>query len=174
MLDAASSSDLAAAVGSSSIPPSATDPAAVTVAAAASSETTSRPPSSVNDNVPTTAMVTTAADNADNARYDPATNVDGGPSPAALGDDADEGTVNTSVQVAVMSIISNAAKLSLLAYFEGENWPLNKALPKGAEFLNGPLGGIMRQFCLVKTQVARQLSKCRDDGLLLCQPKLPP
>ncbi len=36
-------------------------------------------------------------------------------------------------------------------------WPLNKALPKGAKFLNGPLGDIMRQFCLVKTQVARQL-----------------
>ena len=121
MLDAASS-DLAAAVGSSSILPSAADPAAVTVAAAASSETTSRPPSSINADVPATAMVTTAADIADNARYDPATNVDGGrPSPAALGDDADEGTGNTSVQVAVMSIISNAAKSSLLAYFEGEN-----------------------------------------------------
>jgi hypothetical protein len=62
-----------------------------------------------------------------------------------------------SVQVAVVSDISNAVKSSLLAYFEGVNWPLNKALPKGAEFLNGPLGDIMRQFHMVKKQVARQL-----------------
>jgi hypothetical protein len=99
-----------------------------------------------------------AADVADDARYDPAVNVNGGPSPAALDDDADDGgAVNTSVQVAAMSVISNAAKSSLRAYFEGVNWPLNKALPKGAEFLNGELGDIMRQFCLVKTQVAHQL-----------------
>jgi len=39
--------------------------------------------------------------------------------------------------VAVVSVISNAAKSSLRAYFEGVRWPLNKALPKGAEFLNG-------------------------------------
>jgi hypothetical protein len=45
----------------------------------------------------------------------------------------------------------------LRAYFEGVRWPLNKALPKGAEFLNGPLGDIMRQFLLVKLQVACQL-----------------
>ncbi len=76
----------------------------------------------------------------------------------ALDDDADNGGAgNTSVQVAVMTVISNAAKSSLRAYFEGVNWPLNKALPKGAEFLNCPLGDIMRQFCLVKTQVAHQL-----------------
>jgi hypothetical protein len=94
----------------------------------------------------------------DNARYNPAVDVNGGPSPAALVDDADDGGVgNTLAQSAVVSVISIAAKSSLRAYFEGENWPLNKALPKGAEFLNGPLGGIMRQFCLVKTQVARQL-----------------
>jgi hypothetical protein len=93
-----------------------------------------------------------AADVADDARYDPAVNVDGGPSPAALVDAADNGgAVNTSAQVAVMFVILNAAKSSLRAYFEGVNWPLNKALPKGAEFLNGPLGDIMRQFCLVKT-----------------------
>ena len=61
------------------------------------------------------------------------------------------------MKVAVVSVISNAAKSSLRACFEGVNWPLNKALPKGAEFLNGPLGDIMRQFCLVKRQVARQL-----------------
>ena len=118
MLDAASS-DLAAAAGSStSIPPSATDLAAVTVAAA-SSETTTRPPSSVGVDI-TATTVTTAADIANDARYNPAVNVDGGPSPAALDDDADDGGAgNTSVQVAVVSVISNAAKSSLRAYFEG-------------------------------------------------------
>jgi hypothetical protein len=53
---------------------------------AASSETTSCPSSSINANVPATAMVTTAADIADNARYDPATNVNGGPSPVVTCD----------------------------------------------------------------------------------------
>ena len=118
-----------------------------------------RPPSSVGVDVTATAVTTMAANVAnDNARYDPAINVNGGPSPTALVDDTgDGGAGNTSVQVAVVSVISNAAKSYLRAYFEGVNWPLNKALPKGAEFLNGPLGDIMRQFCLVKTQVARQL-----------------
>ncbi len=55
------------------------------------------------------------------------------------------------------SVISSAAKISLHAYFEGADWPLNKALPRGAEFLCGPLGDIVRQYCLEKTQVARQL-----------------
>jgi hypothetical protein len=142
--------------GRLSIPPSATDLAAVTIAAA-SSEANTRPPSSVGVNVTATA-VTTAADVADNVRCNPAINVDGGPSPTALGNDADEGGAgNTSVQAAIVSVISNAAKSSLCAYFEGVNWPLNKALPKGGEFLNGPLGNIMRQFLLVKTQVAPQL-----------------
>jgi hypothetical protein len=65
--------------------------------------------------------------------------------------------VNTLVQVAAVSVISNVAKSSLCAYFEGVNWPLSKTLPEGAKFLNGELGDIMRQFCLVKTQVACQL-----------------
>ena len=114
MLDAASS-DLAAAAGSSTtIPPSATDLAAVTVAAA-SSEANAWPPSSIGIDVTATA-VTTAANVADVACYDPAPNIDGGPSPAALGNDADDGGAgNTSVQVAVVSVISNAAKSSLRA-----------------------------------------------------------
>jgi hypothetical protein len=57
----------------------------------------------------------------------------------------------------VSSVITSAAKISLHAYFEGANWPLNKALPRGAEFLCGPLGDIVRQYCLEKTQVAGQL-----------------
>ncbi len=103
--------------GGPSIPPSATVLAAVTVAAA-SSEANTRPPSSVGVD----------ADIANDACYDPAVNVDGGPSPAALDDDADDGGAgNTSVQVAVLSVISNAAKSSLRAFFEGVRWPLNKA-----------------------------------------------
>jgi len=157
MLDAVSSDLVAALAGSStSIPPSTTDWAAVTIAAS-SSEANTRPPLSVSANI-SAATVTTTANVVNDARYDPAVNVDGSPSCAALDDDADNGGAgNMSVQVAVVSVISNAAKSSLRVYFQGVNWPLNKALPKGAEFLNGPLGDIMRQFCLVKTQVARQL-----------------
>ena len=127
MLDAASSADMVAAAGSSSsIPPSATDLAAVTVAEA-SSEANTHPPSSVDIDI-TATTVTTAADVADDARYDPAGNVDGGPSPAALDNDSDDGGAgNTLVQAAVVSVISNAAKSSLCAYFEGVMWPLNKA-----------------------------------------------
>ena len=55
------------------------------------------------------------------------------------------------------SVISSAAKISLRVYFEGANWPLNKALPRGAEFSCGPLGDIVREYCLEKSQVARQL-----------------
>jgi len=68
-----------------------------------------------------------------------------------------------------VSVISNAAKSALRAYFEGVNWPLNKALPKGAEFLNGPLGDIMRQFRLVKTQVARQLLNYKKEKFMNTQ-----
>jgi hypothetical protein len=115
-----------------------------------------RPPSSINADVPATA-VTTAADVADNACCDPDTNVDGGPSPAALGNDTEDG------------VISNAAKSAMRAYFKGVKWPLNKALPKGAKFLIGPLGDIMRQFCLVKTHVARQLLNYKKEKFMNTQ-----
>jgi hypothetical protein len=112
--------------GRPSIPPSATVLAAVTVAVA-SSEANTRPPPSVSVDVTATA-VTAAADVANNARYDPAVNVDGGPSPAALDNDADEGGAgNTLVHAAVVSVILITAKSSLRAYFEGVRWPLNKA-----------------------------------------------
>jgi hypothetical protein len=154
--------------GGLSVPPTATDMAAVTITAA-SSEANTRPPSSVGIDVTTTA-VTTAADIADNAHCNPAINVDSGPSPTALGDDADSGGAgNTLVQVAIVSIILNATKSSLCAYFEGVNWPLNKALPKGAEFLNGLLGDIMRQFLLVKMQVARQLLNYKKEKFMNSQ-----
>jgi len=63
--------------------------------------------------------VTTAANVANDARYDPDINVDGGPSPAALDNADDGGAGNTLVQAAVVSVISIAAKSSLRAYFEG-------------------------------------------------------
>ena len=110
--------------GGPSIPPSATVLAAVTVAAA-SSEANTRPPSSVDVDVTATA-VTMAADVTNGARWDPAVNIN----------TDDGGAVNMSMQkVAVVSVISNTAKSALHVYFEGVNWPLNKALPKGAEFL---------------------------------------
>ena len=103
--------------GGPSITPSATVLAAVVTVAATLSEANTCPPSSVNVNITATA-ITMAADVANNARYDPAVNVDGGLSPAALDNDAhDGGTGSTSVQVAVVSVISNAAKSSLRAYF---------------------------------------------------------
>ena len=108
----------------------ATDLAAIIVVAA-SLEANTCPPSSINADVPATA-VTTAADVTDNAYCNPDANVDCGPSPTVLDDDADDGGAgNTSMQkVAVMSW--NAAKSALHAYFKGVNWPLIKALPKGA------------------------------------------
>ena len=110
-----------------SIPPLATVLAAVTIATALS-EANTRPPSSVGVDITATA-VTTAADIANDARYDPAFNVDESRKPpAALDNDTDNGGAgNTSVQVAVLSVISNAANSSLHAFFEGVRWPLNKA-----------------------------------------------
>ena len=112
MLDAASS-DMAAAVGSSTfIPSSATDLAAVTVAAI-SLKANTHPPLSVDVDI-TATTVTVAADVGDDAPYNPAINVDGGPSPAALDNDADNGGAGkTLLQAAVMSVISIAAKSSL-------------------------------------------------------------
>jgi hypothetical protein len=71
--------------------------------------------------------------------------------------DAVEAAETTSKRDAVSSVISSTAKISLRAYFEGANWPFNKALPRGAEFSCGPLGDIVREYCLEKLQVARQL-----------------
>ena len=59
----------------------------------------------------------------------------------ASGDAPVEAAETTSKRDAVSSVISSTAKISLRAYFKGANWPLNKALPRGAEFSCGPLGG---------------------------------
>jgi hypothetical protein len=75
---------------------------------------------------------------------------------AAIAGNAVKGVGTMSKGVAVLSIISSTAKLSLHAYFEGVNWPLNKGLPRGAEFSSGMLGEIARHYCLGKIQVARK------------------
>jgi hypothetical protein len=54
--------------------------------------------------------------------------------------DAVEAAETTSKRDVVSSVISSTAKISLRAYFEGANWPLNKALPRGAEFSCGLAG----------------------------------
>jgi hypothetical protein len=53
--------------------------------------------------------------------------------------------------------MTSTAKLSLCAYFEGVDWPLNKELPWGTEFFSCLLGEIARQYCLGKMKVAHQL-----------------
>jgi hypothetical protein len=88
---------------------------------------------------------------------------------AAVGGNTVEAAGTTSKQVAMLSVISSAAKISLRAYFEGANWLLNKALPRGAEFLCGPLGDIVRQYCLKKMQVARQLQNYKKGKFMNTQ-----
>jgi hypothetical protein len=107
----------------------------------------------------TTAAAIAAAAAADNEGNDN-DNVRIHPPPqptAAVGGDMAEAAGTTSKRVAVSTVISSAAKISLCAYFEGSAWLLNKTLLRGAEFLCGPLGDIVRQYCLKKMQVARQL-----------------
>ena len=71
-------------------------------------ESNTHPHSSVNVDI-TATTITMAANVANNAYYDSAVNVNCGPSPAALDNDTDDGGAgNTSVQVAVVSVISNS------------------------------------------------------------------
>jgi hypothetical protein len=130
MLDATSSDLVATAGSSTSIPLSDTDMAAVNAAGPLLEAKTS-PHSSVNVDINST-TVTMAANAANNARYDPAVNATAAPLVLLLTmTQTMGGTGNALVQVAVVSAILNAAKSSLHVYFEGVNWPLNKALPRG-------------------------------------------
>ena len=72
---------------------------------------------------------------------------------AAVNGNAVEVAGTTSKQVTT-SVISSATKLSLCAYFEGDKWPLSKALPRGNEFLSGLLRKIVRLYSLIKVQAA--------------------
>ena len=80
-----------------------------------------------------------------------------------MGDDNEGG------KLAKTCIISSAAKSSLRVYLEGVNWLLNKALPRGTEFVSGPLGEIVRQNSLNKTQVACQLLNYKEANFLNTQ-----
>ena len=104
----------------------------------------------------TTAAATadTATDNEHDDNYDVQTHPPPQPTAAVWGETG-KATGSTPKQVSMSSVISSAVKISLRAYFEGSNWLLNKALRSWAEFLCGPLGDIVRQYCLEKTQVAR-------------------
>ncbi len=81
---------------------------------------------------------------ADAAAVNTADAVVDAPLATAAGNNVDDGRT-TSKRA---SVISSAAKISLHAYFEEADWPLNKALPRGAEFTCGPLENIVRQYCL--------------------------
>jgi len=57
----------------------------------------------------------------------------------------------------IQGTITRATKSALIAYFQQENWPLNKILPRGEAFISGELGYIAKQHCLSKSHVSRQL-----------------
>ena len=88
---------------------------------------------------------------------------------AAVAGNNDDDAITTSKQA---SVISSAAKISLRAFFEEADWPLNKALPRGAEFACGHFGDIVRQYCLEKSQVAHQLLNYKkgNSGIYSAQP----
>ena len=77
----------------------------------------------------------------------------------------------------MQATITRPAKLALLAYFQQENWPLNKILPRGEAFISGKLGYIAKQHCLSKSQVSWQLLNYKkecfrfqtDGSFLLCR-----
>ncbi len=129
---------------------SAADWAAVSVAAASEMRVTATAvaaAAAVALAVTNNDIAAAAVDNEDNDNND--VQIHPPPQPtAAVGSNTVKAAGATSRRVAVSSVISNAVKISLRAYFEGSDWPLNKALPRGAEFLCGPLGDILRQYCL--------------------------
>ncbi len=67
------------------------------------------------------------------------------------------GTTTAAVAASQHVIISSDAKASLQAYFDEKEWPLNRALSRGADFFSGWLGEIVSCYQLTKMQVARQL-----------------
>ena len=126
------------------------DPAPAAIAAAAALEMTTH--ASVGVDTADAATDAAAADN----KEDDSNNVRIPPPHqpiAAVNGNAVEVAGTTSKQVTT-SVISSAAKLSLCAYFEGDKWPLSKALPRGNEFLSGLLRKIVRLYSLIKIQVA--------------------
>ena len=73
--------------------------------------------------------------------------------PAVSGADREQGGAATSSAItAVSSVISSTAKNILREFFERVDWPLNKGLPRGAEFFSGPLGDIVKRHGLLRMQ----------------------
>jgi hypothetical protein len=75
---------------------------------------------------------------------------------AAVSIAAASGT-HAPVTTSQQAIISSNPKTSLQAYYEEEEWPMNRALSRGADFLSGQLGEIVTCYQLNKTQLAQQL-----------------
>jgi hypothetical protein len=61
--------------------------------------------------------------------------------------------------VAINSPRCSDAKSSLRAYFEEEEWPLNRALLRRDDFFSGRLGGILTRYQLTKMQVHAVLAQ---------------
>jgi hypothetical protein len=167
---------IAAEPSSPSGPPSAADWAAVSVAAASETRVTAAAAAAVASAAVAVAVTNddvaaAAADNEDDDNDDVRIHPPPQQTAAIVGNTV-EAAGTPSRRVAVSSVISNAAKISLRAYFEGSDWPLNKALPRGAEFLRGPLGDIVRH--LEKTQVARQLLNYKKGKFLNAQVSILP
>ena len=75
------------------------------------------------------------------------------------------GTTTASVTTSQHVVISSDAKASLQAYFDEEEWPLNRALSRGADFFSGWLGEIGTCYQLTKTQVAQQLPNIKRGSI---------
>ena len=59
--------------------------------------------------------------------------------------------------------ITAVAKKRLHSYFDTNNWPLNKNLPQGNNYINGDLGRIAAEFNLKRSQVVTQLRNYKDE-----------
>ena len=131
---------IAADSSSPTVLPLAADWVAAGVAAASETSITAAPivASAAVATVATTDSIITADDAADVNTANAAVAA----SLAAAAGINDDNARTTSKRA---SVISSIAKISLHAYFEEADWPLNKALPRGAEFSCGPLGYIVRQ-----------------------------
>jgi hypothetical protein len=123
---------IAAEPSSPSGPPSAADWAAVSVAAASETRVTAAAAAAVASAAVAVAVTNddvaaAAADNEDDDNDDVRIHPPPQQTAAIVGNTV-EAAGTPSRRVAVSSVISNAAKISLRAYFEGSDWPLNKAL----------------------------------------------
>jgi hypothetical protein len=132
-----------------SCPPSSTDGAAVSLVAASGMTASNRDGVAVG--IATSSGTTLALDSVATALMTITRNE------REYGGAAVSSITAASGTTAVPSMIFSTAKTILRAYFKRVDWPLNKALPRGAEFLNGPLRDIVKQQGLEEAQEARQL-----------------